>query len=293
MKKQLKATTYKDIKTDMKEDMSYIDFKKGEKLFTDNELKWFVSFHNMKTDAIENNHETEALYRRYVEMLSVMAFNKRYDIKFNFSNEKREARGVVLAYYSSYTDRWDGLQYGESITLCLEAIKGTSGFEGRESLHQHILSSIRHEMCHWYLHTTGSNEWSDGERAFEMELYRVDADSTRCSSVEESKKLQMAFINNTYNKMSGVHNVSFKSVKSSGKYNVSSAEVEKIYDVIDKENGEKYGTIVKTNWNSYVSIDEDFLATITDERMREQMRNLERAYPTRKKALKELMDSKK
>ena len=48
IKTNIKATTYKNIPTDLNEDMSYLDFKLGEKHFSENELKWFVKFHNMK-----------------------------------------------------------------------------------------------------------------------------------------------------------------------------------------------------------------------------------------------------
>ena len=277
IKTNIKATTYKNIPTDLNEDMSYLDFKLGEKHFSENELKWFVKFHNMKRDVLTAEQGFE--YEMYLKMFSIMALNKEYDLEFEMNTRRRKSS---YGFYT-YNRRGGGIK----ISLCPIVLINVAR-NGRETVHQNALSTLRHEACHWYLHTTGVKGWSDGDKEFEELLMKVDADSTRARSKEESKTVQQAIINGTYKKTTGIYDVKFKKINKYKEYEEGKGKTAKVYLVVDNKTGENLGVIVKADWGSYVPMNEEFLKGVDYEK---QLRNLERGYTSRKGALSLMMKS--
>ena len=276
MKTQIKATTYKDIPKDLNEDMSYINFEKGKKHFNENELKWFVKFHNMKRDSFDVSQTDE--YYNYLKMMAVMTLGRRYDLGFEIDTRK----GSMFGYYEHFGSSAKGVK----IAICPKAFDGYS-YEGRESLHQKALSTIRHEMCHWHLHTIGEEGYKDGDKEFEEMLLKVNADSSFTNSVAESKKIQESIINGTYKKSTAQHDVKFKRVDVYKTYSSSHEKVDKLYEVVDNKTGKTVGAVAKAKWGCFVPLHDE---VFDNHENGVDFKELKKGYKTRVYALRVMMN---
>lgn len=281
MKTQIKATTYKDIPKDLNEDMSYIDFEKGEKYFNENELKWFVKFHNMKRDSFDVSQTDE--YYNYLKMMAIMTLGRRYDLGFEIDTRK----GSMFGYY----EHFGSAKKGVKIAICPKALYGYS-YEGRESLHQKALSTIRHEMCHWHLHTIGEKGYKDGDKEFEEMLLKVNADSSFTYSVAESKRVQQAHINGTFKRTTLHYDITMKKVPLS-KTQINEEIFETAYEIKDINTNEHISYIAKAKNGLFIPISDEYEQSYTSKFGKEDYSNIasaKRGFRQRKDALSSLMN---
>ena len=277
-------TTYKNIPTDIKAQEDYLDYAgKGEKRYTENELKWFRTFHNKNSNDILESNIWE--WETYTKMLSYLAFGKEFNLEFDYTSKKPRAQGAYVHLASKRVRVGVKIEFNPLTIL-------SSGESGRGSIHQLATSVIRHELCHWYLHTTGSNEFSDGQREFESLLFKVDADSTMTSSVEESKRIQKAHVNGTFKRTTLHYDITMKKVPLS-KTQINEDIFETAYEVKDINTEEHISYIAKAKNGLFIPISNEYEQSYTSrfgEESYSDIANAKRGFRQRKDALSSLMN---
>ena len=258
----------------------YLDYDWGCHKYSQEDLEWFNKYTRMDGYIVSEDYQED--YLKYLKMFTFMALGKEFDLPLVMTNANTGWSGC----YVHYNDERTGIQINLNVRECRKA-----STKGRSSLHQMVLSILRHEACHWFLHVSGKS-WKDGSKDFESLLHKVDSDSTMVISVSESKMMQEAVMNGTFKKTTVGYDVKFKTVSSHNGYSDEDRRISRIYLVVDGTTGAELGAIAKHSRGGFMIISENYLSTSEPEKQ-EGRRNLLYNWGTRVMALRTLMEMHK